>query len=495
MQGKKGYQEKLFLSFLLSERVPQDNFYRKLKETLDISFLQKSTKQYYGTEGQKSIDTEVFFKLMLIGYLENICSDRKIIEQASMRMDMLYFLGYNIDESLPWHSTLSRTRKLFGEEVFLELFRKILVMCVDEGMVGGKTQAVDSAFIKANASMDSLAERSLIEKSSNFYKEISDNEDEPEKKIHKRGTKCSNDDYVSTTDPDARVSLKRGKISQLNYLGQVSVDTDSHVICGAMADYADKKDSESIPAIVGQTINNLEKSELKVKEVLADTNYSSGEALKYLEENDITAFIPTFGPYKPNHEGFAYNAEEDCYVCSQGIKLSFKRIKKRSDCNKYSKQYRNIQKDCQDCPLKSHCTDKRGIKSIEDTLDKPYYDRTYQRVHTCKGQKMRRLRSAVVEPVLGTLINFRGMRKVYTKGIDLANKHVLMAAMAYNLKKLMCVKALKPIAKPVWNEIDNLKAVVFNRISNFYRILLSAFFKKRTNDYVQVTLDNKLIVF
>jgi len=75
MQGIKDYQEKLFLSFRLSERVPKENFYRRLKEVLDLSYLRKMTAHYYGTEGQKSIDTEVFFKLMLIGYLENINSE------------------------------------------------------------------------------------------------------------------------------------------------------------------------------------------------------------------------------------------------------------------------------------------------------------------------------------------------------------------------------------------------------------------------------------
>ena len=119
MQGKKQYNEKLFLSFRLSDRIPNDNFYRRLKEVLDLSFITKQTQQYYGNEGQKSIDPVVFFKLMLIGYIENLNSDRKIIEHASMRMDMLYFIDYDIDEILPWHSTLSRTRKLYGDELFL----------------------------------------------------------------------------------------------------------------------------------------------------------------------------------------------------------------------------------------------------------------------------------------------------------------------------------------------------------------------------------------
>ena len=113
MQGKKYYQEKLFNSFQLSDRVPKENFYRRLKGVLDFQFLYGLTKAYYGDSGQKSIDPVVFFKLCLVGYLENIISDRRLISHCSMRMDILYFVGYDIDEELPWHSTISRTRQFF----------------------------------------------------------------------------------------------------------------------------------------------------------------------------------------------------------------------------------------------------------------------------------------------------------------------------------------------------------------------------------------------
>ena len=98
----------------------------------------------------------VFFKLCLVGYLENIISDRKLISHCSMRLDILYFLGYDIDEELPWHSTISRTRQLFPEAIFEAVFTKVLVMCIERGMVSGHTQCIDSAPVKANASMDTL---------------------------------------------------------------------------------------------------------------------------------------------------------------------------------------------------------------------------------------------------------------------------------------------------------------------------------------------------
>ena len=149
LQGKKDYTEKLFLSFQLSERVPRENICRQLKETLDFSFLGKATAHYYGKEGQKSIDPLVFFKLIMVGYLENINSDRKIIEHARMRLDVLYFIGYDIDEELPWHSTISRTRQLYGEEIFLSLFRKILSMCVEKGMdEGGNAPSNTNSFLR-----------------------------------------------------------------------------------------------------------------------------------------------------------------------------------------------------------------------------------------------------------------------------------------------------------------------------------------------------------
>lgn len=177
MQGKKDYQEKLFNSFQLSERIPQENFYRRLKSELDLDFIYKLTDNYYGKEGQKSIDPVVFFKLILVGYLENLNSDRTIMNHASMRLDVLFFIGYDIDEELPWHSTLSRTRGLYGEEVFKELFKKVLSLCVHKGMVRGKRQAIDNAYIKANASLDSLVEKEVLEDGNTFADELESNDE------------------------------------------------------------------------------------------------------------------------------------------------------------------------------------------------------------------------------------------------------------------------------------------------------------------------------
>jgi len=205
MQGKKHYTEKLFVQFQLSDRVPEDNFYRMLNSILDLQFLYKATGDFYGDEGQQSIDQVVFFKLMMVGYFENLFSDRKIIATASMRMDILFFIGYDIDEPLPWHSTLSRTRQLYGEEIFLQLFQKVLSLCVKKGMVRGKRQAIDSAFIKANASLDSLLEKEIIDDAAAYIESLEEEADD--------NLKNKNDEKVLSENKTVKASTKNGLIN------------------------------------------------------------------------------------------------------------------------------------------------------------------------------------------------------------------------------------------------------------------------------------------
>jgi transposase len=159
MQGKKQFTDQVVTHFRLSERVPPHNLYRRLDELLDLRFLYEATQDLYSHTGQPSLDPVVFFKLVLVGYLENTTSDRRLLEQCDMRLDILLFLGYELDEELPWHSTLSRTRQLYPAALFEQLFDRVFRLCVAQGLVKGDTQAIDSAPVKANASLDSVYEK------------------------------------------------------------------------------------------------------------------------------------------------------------------------------------------------------------------------------------------------------------------------------------------------------------------------------------------------
>jgi transposase len=445
MQGKKTYQEKLFTTFRLSDRIPSDNFYRRLNQSIDFNFLYPATRKYYGGEGNPGIDPVVFFKLLLTGYFENLRSDRQIIENARLRLDILFFIGFSIDDKLPWHSTISRTRQLYGQEVFKSLFMEVLKCCINKGMVGGRRQAIDSVFVKANASMDSLKDKEILDDGIKYIDSL--NEDENVRQIplshQNKPEKRSNKNRYSPTDPDARMSFKPGKPTRMNYLGQVSVDTEHHVITNIEAHHADKKDSDCLAEALTHTIENLNEQHIEIKEILADTNYSSITALNAAHEKGIIAYIPNLGQYKPERKGFTYNESEDYYQCEQGVKLPFKRIKTSHKEGQLMRQYISSVKDCKNCPLKTSCIGKSNFKTIAHSSEKPLLDQMHHLMQTTYAKQMRKLRQSTVEPVIGTLVNFLSMNRVNSKGIGQANKHIIGAAIAYNLKKWMKWKERK----------------------------------------------------
>jgi len=126
---------------------------------------------------------------------------------------------------------------------------------------------------------------------------------------------------------------------------------------------------------------------------------------------------------------------QDRWRCSQGKYATFRKIKYQK--NHPDKLYYTRRSDCKGCPLAAGCIGKSHEKRISMTVYKDYYDRALERAKSRKGQYYKTIRQSTVEPVFGTLINYTGMRKINTRGIESANKVMLMAAIAYNLKKLM----------------------------------------------------------
>ena len=479
MQGKKTFQPKLFNTFNLADRIPEHNFYRRLKSVLHLEFLYPATKPYYGSCGQKSIDPVVFFKLCLVGYLENIISDRRLIEHASMRLDIMFFINHDIDDELPWHSTISRTRDMFPDVLFTELFERVLAMCVNKGMIAGKTQAIDSAPIKANASMESLElkvpeeelEEHLLKvramsevdkkklkenKASKKQQSLSASEGELKaldsrtknwnsKQENRPGARSkgakytSNHTHYSPSDPDARISIKPGKARKLNYHAQVAVDTANHVITSIEADFADKHDSRSLIGIVDPLIRRLSRQGLEVKNILTDAGYSSGDNYADMEARGLTAYIPPHGTFKGGPDYFIYREAEDHYECQNGKHARFRKI--IIEKNREVRQYATRRADCRGCPFKEDCIGKGTEKRFKVVNHLKEYQRAIDRVNSPKGQYYKRKRQSTVEPVLGVLTQFMGMRKVYTRGIHNANKQFMMAAIAYNLKKYLKFEA------------------------------------------------------
>jgi len=466
MQGQKQFADKEVTRFRLSERVPIHNFYRRLAELVDWGFLYEETKGLYSSTGQPSLDPVVFFKLVLVSRLENLVSDRRLVEPCALRLDILYFLGYEVDEDLPWHSTVSRTRQWYPLEVFERLFDHVFAQCVRQGLVAGDTQAVDSAPVKANASLYNLCQKQPLEALVPRMQLVEEPEqnalsqpaaavlDTPAHVLRRvayrqakhrtghfgserpRARLVSNKTHYSPSDPEARVSIKLGKARALNYHCSMAVDTAHGVISHVQADLADSRDSVHLPQLVTRLHQRLLAQGLPLLDLVADTNYSNGVNYALLEQQGITPWIPVFGQYKPTVEGFAYDALADCFTCPAGKRLPFKGDDKQREGG-LQKLYWAAHRDCRLCPRKGICAPKTDKRKITRTAYDPHYQRALLRQQSWQGQRMRRLRQSTVEPVFGSLRQHYGLRQVNTRGRASAHKTMLLAAMAYNLKKLL----------------------------------------------------------
>jgi transposase len=135
----------------LEDLVPQDNFYRRLESRLDLSFVREFVAPLYARGGRPSVDPVVFFKLQLVMFFEDLRSERQLMEVVSDRLSLRWYLGYDLHESLPDHSSLTRIRERFGLEVFRRFFERIVEECIEAGLVWGEELFFDATKVEANA--------------------------------------------------------------------------------------------------------------------------------------------------------------------------------------------------------------------------------------------------------------------------------------------------------------------------------------------------------
>src|SRR5215208_6699895 len=147
----------------LENLVPRDNFYRCLEERLDLSFVKELVVEYYAAVGRPSIDPEVFFRLQLVMFFEGIRSERQLMEVAAVRLSLRWYLGYDLHEKLPDHSSLSKIRDRYGVAIFRRFFDRIVEQCQQAGLVWGKELYFDSTQVEANADRDKMLPRFYLD--------------------------------------------------------------------------------------------------------------------------------------------------------------------------------------------------------------------------------------------------------------------------------------------------------------------------------------------
>ena len=285
-------------------------------------------------------------------------------------------------------------------------------------------QCVDSAFVKANASLESLCKKQPAEVPAPVLQGTSEVAEEtplapsaalgasleyhlrrvaaaharylrhdsgPLGRYRPQARLLSNKTHYSPADPDARISVKPGKARALNYLYSLAVDEGHGVISHVQADFADRRNSTLLPSIVEPLHQRRLAYDLPVVDLVADTNYSNGLNYALLEARGITPWILAFGQYKPEIEGFIYDRETGCFTCPAGKPLPFKRFDSNQD-GRLSKRYSAATGDCRRCPRKPICIPKSKSRKITRTAYDTHYRRALARQQSRPGRRMRRLR-------------------------------------------------------------------------------------------------------
>jgi len=393
---KSEQQEALFLRAEELPKAPGHVFYRKLNELLAQAgfdaWIEQRCKEYYADEGRPGIPPGTYFRMLLIGYFEGIGSQRGIAWRCSDSLSLREFLGLPLSEESPDHSSLSVIRHRLPYEVHAEVMVWVLRLAEEKKLLKGKTVAVDSTTLEANAAMKSIVRKETGEDWKEYLTRLmqeeglADKDDPPSNDELRRfdqqrkDKKVSNDEWVSETDADARIARMKDGTTHLAYKAEHAVDLDSDLIVAAEIYHADQADPHTLEDTVQQAQTNLNAagSDAVIRDVPADKGYHSAATLAAFDQHT---------PYR------TYIPE----------------------------------------PERKHAC--RWTDKPPEQKAAVYANR--RRTRGARGKRLQRLRSERVERSFAHVCETGGARRTWLWGLDKVRKRYQIAAAAHNLGVLM----------------------------------------------------------
>jgi transposase len=400
-------QEALFITASDLPKSAGHPFYTALNRLLAEAgfdcWIENRCRQYYAQvekRGQPSIPPGTYFRMLLVGYFEGLDSQRGIAWRCADSLSLREFLGVPLGEKTPDHSTLTNTRSRLPKEVFDEVFQFVLKIADEKNLLAGKTVGVDSTTLEANAAMKSIVRRDTGENWKDYVTRLMkeegviEPEDEPSDEEARRydkgrkNKKVSNEEWVSQTDPESRITQMKDGRTHLAYKAEHVVDLESDLVLSAEIYGADQADTHTIVDSVMQAQANLSEagSEESIEEVAADKGYHAAATLESCESWSLRTYIP-----EPK------------------------------------RQY------------ESRWTDKP-----EEYKRCVYNNR--RRTRRAKSKKLQRRPSELCERTFAHICDTGGMRRTWLRGFEKVSKRYSIAAAAHNLGRML--RTLFGIGKP-----------------------------------------------
>jgi transposase len=446
MMGRQEHgQGQFFYDFDLDDVVPPNHLVRKIDGVLDLSWVHGELAPYYSHTGRPSIDPELMLRMLIIGYVFAIRSERRICAEVQVNLAYRWFCRLSVEDAIPNHSVFSRSRhERFAEsDVLRHLFEGVVARAIAAGLVGGEAFSIDASLIKADVDRmkrlpgDDPIDWPKPEEASRAVRDYLAALEAARTTDDGGNTNGGGDGkpprQVSTTDPQAtwvgRKDIKPFFAYDANYL----IDNKAGVIVDAEGTCANRSDEIAVTETMVERVERC--FDLTPDRLAADTVYGNARTLKWLIDRGIEPHIPVWDKSarpdgKFSRADFTFDKQRNVYICPGGAKLT-------STGNVDQGRivyYKASKNDCSICRLKQKCTTSVARKVTRD-IDEDARDHVRSLGNTQAFQHSRRERKKV-EMAFAHMKRILKLDRLRLRGLAGARDEVLLVATAQNLRKL-----------------------------------------------------------
>jgi transposase len=466
MGRREGGQGQFFYSFDLDKVVPPDHLVRQVEGVLDLSWVHRELAPYYSHTGRPSIDLVLMIRMLIVGYVFAIRSERRLCSEVQVNLAYRWFCQLSIEDRIPDHSVFCRARhERFREsDALRRVFEGVVAKCIAAGLVGGEGFSIDASLIKADVDKkkrmpgDQPIAWPKAEEASRAVREYLQTLDAARSEEESSG---SDDDRsigggrrkppkeVSLTDPQAAWVGRKSTDPFFAYDANYLIDNKAGIIVDAEGTRANRIAEIAITETMIERVKS--RFDLRPRRLAGDTVYGAVRLLKWLVDRGITPHIPVWDKSARSdgtfsRSDFVFDPERNIYVCPGGAKLT----STGNIDQGHIVYYRASKNDCSTCSLKQKCT-TAIVRKITGDLNEEVRDQVRALANTDAFHRSRRERKKV-EMRFAHMKRILKLDRLRLRGLSGVKDEVLLTATAQNLRrlaKLLCRPPPTPAACPV----------------------------------------------
>ena len=454
MSERRGVQLRMY-SPSIEEIVESDEFLRRLDAAVDFSFIYDELRPYYCADnGRNSSDPVVIVKSLLIAFFFDILSERKLERELKYNALYRWFLGLSFEERVPDHSTISqlRRRKFNDADIFKKLFKHVLRLCAEAGLVKGKLLVTDSSHVKANASKTSKIKVEIERQTTEFFEKLDAYEAEERERLgmpevtRKPPEPKKTEQTRSVTDPEAGWLCRPDKPEGFHYLTHQTIDADNGIIVDVNVTPGNAPDCNSYTEQLDRSAETLGELGIEIEAVSVDSAYDTALIHKEVEERGLTIYTPkkdTSDNSKTEYkrDDFVYDEDADNFTCPQGEKLTLRTLM-RSESGVY-REYRADTKTCKTCPYRDKClAPSKNSRKIYVNIFQHIVDKHHEADGSAEYNDALRKRQIWCEGTFAAQKARHNLGQMFRRGLRAAADHCFLSACAVNLKRLVKAQAV-----------------------------------------------------